>query len=119
MAKVAGTAYFNVEGTQYSVRGGITLSLGAVERETIVGSDGLHGIKEMPRAAFIECDITDRPDIDLNRLASLGPVTVTVEMINGKKAVLRDAFQVNNIELDTAEGQLTVKFEGQQGEYFS
>jgi len=117
--KVAGTAYFKVNGTQYSLRGNMKISLGSFERESVVGQDGYHGIKETPQASYIECDITDRPNLDPNILEQLSNVTVTAEMINGKVAVLRNAYQVNKLELDAGEGQLTVRFEGPQGEWLT
>jgi len=104
MAKIAGTAYFTIDGQRYSLKGNMTVALGARERETVVGLDNIHGFKEMPAAAFIECDVTDKPDF---------------ELINGKVGVLRNAWQVNNIELNVDEGELTVRFEGPKGEWIA
>lgn len=115
MAKVAGTAYFKVNGLQYSIRGNMTIALGGVERESVVGLDGYHGIKETPVAAFIECDITTTADLDIATLQRAENVTVTAELSNGKVAVLYNAYQVNNLEIDAVEGQLTARFEGPRG----
>lgn len=119
MAKVAGAAFFKVDGVQYSLRGNLTVSLGNVERESVVGMDQYHGIKEIPSASFIECDLTDQPDIDLNTLEALSDVTVTAELINGKVGVLRNASQINKLELNVNDGQTTVRFEGPKGEWIS
>lgn len=119
MAKVAGTAFFKVDGTQYSLRGNMNVSLGNVERESVVGMDQYHGIKEIPKAGFIECDLTDHPDVDINTLNQLEDVTVTVELINGKTGVLRNAAQVTPIELNVVDGQMKVRFEGPKGEWIS
>ena len=119
MAKVAGTAFFSIDGVQYSLRGNLNVSLGEFERESVVGIDKYHGIKEMPRASFIECDLTDSPDIDLNTLEALTNVTVSVSLINGKTGVLRQATQVNPISLNVADGLFTVRFEGAKGEWIS
>jgi len=115
--KVAGTAYFKIDGVQYMLRGNMKISLGSFERESVVGQDGYHGIKETPQASFIECDITDQANLDLNVLEQLSNVTVTAELINGKVAVLRNAYQINKLELDAGEGQITVRFEGPKGEW--
>lgn len=117
MAKVAGTCYFKVNGVQYSLRGNMTISLGAYERESVVGLDEYHGIMEKPRASFIECDLTDRFDLDLKTLENLTGVTVTAELINGKTAVLREATQVKALELTAEDGKMTVRFEGPEGEW--
>jgi len=119
MAKIAGTAYFTIDGQRYSLKGNMTVALGARERETVVGLDNIHGFKEMPAAAFIECDVTDKPDFNINDLNDLEDSTVTVELINGKVGVLRNAWQVNNIELNVDEGELTVRFEGPKGEWIA
>ncbi len=119
MAKVAGTCYFKVNGTQYSLNGNMTISLGAFEREPVVGLDRFHGIKEKPRASFIECDITDMADLDLKVLENLENVTVTVELINGKTAVLRNAYQTNALELKAEDGVLTAKFQAPEGEWLA
>lgn len=117
MAKISGTAYFTVDGTRYSLKGNMTIALGAREREAVVGLDEVHGYKEIPAVAFIECDVTDKPDFNINVLNDLDDSTVTVELVNGKVAVLRNAWQANNIELNVDEGELSVRFEGKKGEW--
>jgi hypothetical protein len=119
MAAVAGTAFFNVNGVQYSARGNIKISLGSVERESVVGIDQYHGYKEIPRAGYVELDLTDQADLDLNVFENLNNVTVTVQLINGKVAVLRNANQINKLELNADEGQYTVRFESGKGEWIS
>jgi hypothetical protein len=119
MAKVAGTAFFQIDGVQYSLRGNMTCSLGDTERESVVGLDQFHGYKEMPRASWIECDLTDRPEIDMNTIESLVDVTVTVILFNGKTGVLRNAVQINKLELKVEDGLYTVKFEGPKGEWIA
>lgn len=115
MAKVAGKCFFKVDGVQYSLRGNMTISLGNTHRESIVGQDGYHGYKEVPEPAFIECDLTDAPSLDLNVLNALTNVTVTVELINGKVATLNNATQMNRLTLNAEDGKMTVRFEGANG----
>ncbi len=117
MAKVAGTCYFKVNGTQYDLRGNMTVSLGKAERESVVGLDQYHGYTEKPRVSFIECDITDRADLDIKVLENLLDVTVTVELFNGKTGILYNAVQVKAVELTAEDGKMTVRFEGPEGEW--
>lgn len=117
MAKVAGTCFIKVDGTQYNLRGNMTVSLGESQRESVVGIDQYHGIKEMPRPSFIECDITDTADLDIRVLENLDNVTVNVELINGKVGVLSQATQVNAVELTAEDGKMTVRFEGPSGRW--
>jgi Phage tail tube protein len=118
-AKVAGTAFFTVAGIQYQLRGNMTIGLGGVHRESVVGMDQYHGYKEVPEAAFIECELTDQPTLDLNVLEALTGVTVTVELINGKTATLANAVQINHLSLNADDGKMTVRFESGQGEWLT
>ena len=42
---------------------------GLEDGEAIVGSDGIHGYKEVPQVGFIEGEITDRSDLDESEVA--------------------------------------------------
>jgi len=117
MAKVAGTAFFEVDATRYDLKGSATVALADIERETVMGLDGYHGYKEMKIAPFIEVTLTDRPTFDINVLNSLTDVTVTIQLDGGKTGVLRNAVQMNQIELNVDEGELVVRFEGPKGEW--
>ena len=119
MSKVAGTCFIKVNGTQYSLRANMNISIGDNEKESVVGLDRYHGIKEKPRASFIECDITDSADLDIKVLENLTDATVTVELINGKVAVLREATQVKAIELNAEDGQMGIRFEAPRGEWIA
>lgn len=115
--KVGGTARLLINGTQYPLRGDLTISLGNVSRESIVGIDQYHGVKETPVASWIEMSLTDLGDIDITTLQNLDDVTVNVELANGKQAVLRNAAQVNPVELNAVDGQYTLRFEGPLGQW--
>ncbi|WP_207458655.1 phage tail tube protein [Azospirillum sp. SYSU D00513] len=110
--KVAGTCYLKVDGTQYALRGGLTVSPDAFEREGIAGMDGVHGYKETPRVPSIAADLTDTDGLSLERLLAITNATVTAELANGKTYVLREAWTKGAHELDAAEGQVSVTFEG-------
>lgn len=115
--KVAGTATVHFNGQKYLLRGNMNVLIGNVARESVFGIDGYHGIKETAHAAAIECDITDTSDIDWNAIEQMANVTVQVNLINGKQAILRNAYQVNELQLSVDNGQVTVRFEGPKGEW--
>lgn len=117
MAKVAGTAFFTVDGVRFSLKGNMTVALTGIERESVVGLDERHGTKENIVSPFIECDITDKADVDIDLLNKLENKTVTVELNNGKTGVLQNADQMNHIELGVDEGEMTVRFEGPRGHW--
>jgi len=119
MAKVAGTCFLKVNGEQYSLRGNMTISLGGYERSSVSGLDQYHGVIEKPRASFIQADITDTDGLDLKVLENLNNVTVTVELINGKVAILRQATQISALELKADDGTISVRFEGPEGEWLA
>jgi Phage tail tube protein. len=119
MKDIAGQVFFKVDGSQYSVAGSVTVSLGNTSKEALVGHTGVDGFKVLPKAPFIECQFRDFPDIDLNKVERLQGVTVTVELKGGKNGVLRDASQVNALELNTEDGTYTVRFEGKSGEWLT
>lgn len=117
MAIIAGKCYIKVNGTQFNLRGNMTISIGNEEKEPIVGLDKFHGLKVVPRASFLECDITDTADLDVEALENIQDATITVELVNGKTAVLRNAFQTNALELKAEDGVMTVKFQAPKGEW--
>jgi Phage tail tube protein len=114
--RVAGVAYIRVDGAQYALRGNLTVSIDGSEREGIPGQDGVHGYIERPRVPFIEGDLSDIGGLSLEALRRMSNVTVQAELANGKKYLLRNAWTAPAIEMATAEGQATVRWEGMRGE---
>jgi hypothetical protein len=117
MAKVAGTCFIRVNGDTLSLRGNLTVSLGGVECESVVGIDQYHGLMEKPRASYIEADITFTEELDMKNLEGLRDVTVQVDLINGWTGVLYQANQVKAFEYTAEDGKFTVRFEGPSGEW--
>jgi hypothetical protein len=117
MSLVAGTAFFTIDGVQFSLRGTLNIKLGAIKREAVMGLDQLHGFKEVPEASYIECELTDLPQVDWNVIEKATGVTIQTSLINGKVAMLPNASQVLPIELNADDGKLKVRFEGPKGEW--
>lgn len=110
--RVGGVITAAVNGQRFLVRGNWTYSASKTMRESIVGSDGVHGYKETPRAAFIEGELTDRGDLDLQALSQTTDATVTLELANGKVVALRNAWAAGEWTGNTEEGNTAVRFEG-------
>lgn len=119
MSQVAGTAFFTVNGQQFSLRGTLNMKIGAVKRESVVGLDQYHGFKQVPEPSYVECELTDDPTIDWSVVESAVNVTVHVSLINGKVAMLPNANQVLPIEVNADDGKLKVRFEGPQGQWIN
>ena len=111
-----GIISLQVNAQVYDAKGAFTYNLGRPKREAIVGADGMHGYKETPQPGFVEGELTDRLDFDLDALTKLDGATVTLELANGKVIVLRDAYYAGDGEGSTEEGNLKVRFEGKAEE---
>src|SRR5215831_5963900 len=93
--RIAGIAFFKVDGAMLPLRGNFTVSPSAVERTMLAGQDYVHGYQELPRVPWIE-----------------GDVTATPELANEKVYVLKQAACKSALENNAREGQVRVRFEG-------
>jgi hypothetical protein len=109
---IGGTAFCKVNGTQLPLRGNFVVSPSAVDRSMVAGQDYVHGYLETPRVPFIEGDISTHPDVSLEDLERQVGVTVTAELRNGKTYVLKEAISKSAFEVQTATGQVRVRWEG-------
>ncbi|HEV7286021.1 MAG TPA: phage tail tube protein [Kaistia sp.] len=116
MSRIAGVCYLKVDGAQYALRGGLTVSIDSVEREGVAGMDGVHGYIERPRVPFITADLTDTAGLSLDALQRITAATVTVELANGKVYLLREAWTAEAREINAVDGTVSVRFEGVKGE---
>jgi len=112
MSRTGGIITFKVQGVQHDAKGNFSYNLGFNKTETALGSDRRHGYTEKPQACYIEGEITDRPDIKLKDLFNLRQATVTLELANGKVIVMRGARYAGEGKGQTDEGNLEIRFEG-------
>ena len=110
--RVAGIAYFKIDGEMFPLKGNFTVSPSTYERAGIAGQDYVHGYSELPRVPYIEGDLTDIVSMSLDRLEAMTNVTVTAELANDSVYVLKEAWCRSAMELNTREGQFRVRFEG-------
>lgn len=116
MARVGGVINLKVNGAFYKAKGNFTYNLGGVKRDGVVGADAVHGFKDMVQVPFIEGEITDDPNLDLQALQATTGATVTLELAVGKVIVLRDAWYSSEGTGNTEEGNIGFRFEGMSGE---
>jgi hypothetical protein len=119
MAKVAGTATVRIDGVPYRLRGNLNVSFNDVTREPVFGLDTFHGYKETRQAAYVEGDFTDDPSIDFKKFQEMTNATVDVELDNGKKGVLNNAWCATAPVLNVDEGRFTLRFEGISGTWIT
>ena len=106
----AGIIHLKINGEMQDAKGDFTYNLGHPIREEIIGSDGVHGYKETPQAAFIEGAITDRSDLKLADFVTIDDGTVTLELANGKTIVLSEAWFAGEGSGTTGESEIAVRF---------
>lgn len=111
-----GIIQIQTDGTVIEVAGAWSYNLGGTTTEALVGPDGYHGFKEMPKAAFLEGDIRDSDDLDVAKLKSLRNVTVTLKVANGKTVVFRKSNAAGDWDQGTEEGTIAARFEGPPAE---
>lgn len=111
-----GIIQFQINGEIYDAKGNFSYGLGRPKREAIIGSDTVHGYKEMPQVPFIEGEITDRGTLALADLFSLKNATVTIDLANGKMFALYGAWFAAEGVGNTEEGNVPVRFEGTDAE---
>ena len=108
----AGIIQLQVQGEIQDCKGSFSYNLGRPKRETMVGSDTVHGFKEVPQVAFIEGMITDRGTLDLAALVTAKDVTVTLTLANSKVIVLRDGWYAGDGTASSEEAEIQVRWEG-------
>jgi hypothetical protein len=109
--RVGGIIQFAVDQTLYRCAGAFSYNLGRPKREAKVGVDTVHGYNEKVQAAFVEGEITDGPDLDLDALVTATGVTVTLSLANGKVIALGNAWFAGEGTGTTEEGNIAVRFE--------
>lgn len=112
MAAIGGTAYLKVDGQQFQLQGDLEIMPDDVEREGVAGQDGPHGYLERPRVPQISGTFSDDPALTFAGIARMTDVTVTVELINGKVFILRNAWTAESRTLSTNEGRYQVVWQG-------
>lgn len=113
---IGGIIEFKVNGEIQNAKGSFTYNLGKLKREAVVGADRVHGYKGMPQVPFIEGEITDRSDLDLESFLDVDNGTITLSLANGKVITLKNAWYAADGNAETEEGNVQVRFEGMSAE---
>lgn len=108
---ITGLLEFRVGGVVQRAKGNFTFNLGAPKRDAIVGSDSVHGYKEVPQMPFVEGEITDNVDLSITDLINTTQENVILTLRNGKKYSWPDAWYAGDGNVQSEEGNITVRFE--------
>lgn len=110
--RIAGTAFLMIDGDQYALKGNFVVSPSSVERNMIAGQDRVHGFQELPRVPYIEGDLSTVTELELEALEDQTDVTVVAQLANGFQYTLAGATCKANLEANTRDGQVRVRWEG-------
>lgn len=114
--RVGGILFLKVDGELFQSKGEFTYNINPVKRESVVGTESIHGFKEEPKVVFFEGAITDSDTLDLEGFQAIRDATATLELANGKVIVFREAFYAADGDVTSSEGEIQVRFEAIKGE---
>ena len=117
--RVGGIIFFKLDGALYSAKGNFTFDIGEPKRDAVVGPDGVHGFKEMPKVPYIEGAITDSDEISLTDLFRFRDGAAILELANGKVISIAEAYYAGEGTGTTEEGEVPVRIEGIRGREIS
>jgi hypothetical protein len=110
--RIGGILYLTVDAVQYAVRGSFTVTPSSVKREGVAGQTQVDGYTEMPVVPSIKGDFSTVPGLSLTALQAITDSTITCALANGSTYVLANAWSVPPFEIDTADGKVSVEFQG-------
>jgi len=121
MAIVTGMANIRVNGKIVRSKPGATCDLGGVTREPIMGSTGLDGFSETPRASRVTFSVTDKSNIKLSDIKDVTNGVITFESVShkgqlGKVYIIRNASCSGEAEVTAGEGDTPFVFFGDEAE---
>lgn len=103
----AGIVNLDINGVVYDVVGNADYNLGVPKRDPLVGSDRVHGDKELPQAPMLKCELRDKSDLDLRTaILELRDGTVTLGVANGKDVMFEGATYTGTGNVGTEEANI-------------
>jgi hypothetical protein len=109
---IAGIAHASIDGVTRQLEGSAKYSPSTVKRESLLGPDGYHGVKEMPVAPYISMSLRDAGDMSVADFNAIRNSTIVLELANGKIVTGRNMASVDVQEVDTEDAKFEIKFEG-------
>lgn len=117
--KKAGLLKLKVNGKTLRTAGDFTYGIGTVKKEALIGTDGVHGYKEVPQVSFIEGDIRDGLNIDLKELSEADIESATLELGNKKIIILSDGWVASELTGSTGEATIPLRIEAKKAKEVS
>lgn len=111
---VGGLIAIKVNGEVYRAVANFTWNQGLPMRTSVIGATGVDGYTQAAQSAFLEGEIRDGSDVDLEALVQITDATVTAELANGKTFVLANAWYEGEGTGNTQEGNFPFRFASDQ-----
>lgn len=116
MAKpIGGILELRVAGEPMTVGGSCTYGLSGWTFESEAGATGAILRTSRRKVPFVEVEIADHLDLDLEALNAVRDETATLRLVNGKVINFGGLYPAGDWEQDAITGRLTVRFEGSTG----
>lgn len=110
---IAGTAYLTLDGRSVQLVGEFSYRPTQNTNETLVGMDGVHGVKSSPAAGMIKAKLRDSGAISISALGNATDVTVVAQLANGKTVIGRNMWRAGEpVEVDTEDASFAIQWEG-------
>jgi len=112
---VGGTLFVKANGRRLQAKGNWEYREPGVQRESVIGADGVHGytIKHLP--GLIRGDVTLDGSFSMAELRGLTDATLSLETARGDVCNLTDAYYTEEGIANTEEGNTSVAFESATG----
>lgn len=116
MAKVTSRITIKRDGEVLLNKAGFSFRAGGIQRESVVGDNGVHGFVETIMPARLAGNLTHTEQQSLEQYGSISDATIMVETNSGQAYVMRNAWQTDAPELSTGSGEVGVAYESQPAE---
>ena len=118
--RIGGVFYLKVNGKMImTTEGEFTYNLGKPKRQAEKnGALGVAGFSSEAQVPYVDGEIYDTHDLDVEEILDIEDATVTIELFNSKTFILTGASFCGEGEFNT-KGRLKVRFEGMNAELVS
>ena len=116
MARLVGRIWIKADGVLLRSKEGAQIDLGGPVRETVVGTNTVHGYHETIKPGRVECQVAVAQGDEPERLRDIDNATLTCELDTGQTYIIRDAHVLEPPVIQEGGGQVQLAFEGQPAE---
>ncbi|GBQ69651.1 phage tail tube protein [Ameyamaea chiangmaiensis NBRC 103196] len=106
-----GTATLTINGDTWNVVGDAQYQVSGDTNETAKGQSAVEGFGQMPQEGWIEANLRSRRDVAMSSLQGASGLTVVLTLANGVIVTATDAWQTEQVTVNTQEGTFRFRAE--------